>query len=260
MARMKAGWLALPVAASLVWVLWDAGLFDAALYGQWWDNLRARVGDMLPPDTGAPLVRELMLAILETLRMAWAGTLLGILFALPLALMAAAPLSPAWLAHPTRALLSAIRTIPAILWALLLLAIVGLGPPSGILALMVYTTGFLGKLLYEAFEGIDPELLDAIRATGAGRLAVARQAVLPEMGNAILSQGLYAFEYNVRASSILGLVGAGGIGTHILLYVSRYQFERLTTALVLMFALVLLVEAASRALRKRFLAHPVAHG
>jgi phosphonate transport system permease protein len=241
-------------AASLAWVLLDAGLFDASLYSRWWDNFLLRLGDMVPPDTDAALLAGLVGAIGESLRIAWAGTLLGLAAALPLAVMAAAPLSPPWLAMPVRALLSAIRTVPAILWALLLVAIVGLGAPSGILALTIYTTGFLGKLLYESFEGVDPELLDAMRATGASRLAVARQGVLPEMGNAILSNGLYAFEYNVRASSILGLVGAGGIGTHILLYVGRYQFERVATAIILMFAVVLLVEAASRLLRKRFLA------
>lgn len=241
-------------AGSLVWILAQAGLFDAQRYAGWWQNLTVRIGDMVPPDTDAGLVAELIAATLETLRMAWAGTLIGLLAALPLALLAAAPLSPPWLAHPVRALLSGIRTIPAILWALLLLAIIGLGEATGIVAVAVYTTGFLGKLLYEAFEAMDPEVLDAVRSTGAGRLALARRAVLPEMGNAILSHSLYAFEYNVRASSILGLVGAGGIGTYILLYVGRYQFDRLATAVLLMFVLVLLVEAASRHLRRRFLA------
>jgi phosphonate transport system permease protein len=255
MARRRIGLVvAAAVAASVVWILFDAGLFDASLYGAWLDNVATRVREMVPPSTEQPVVEALVWATAETLRMAWAGTLLGFVAALPLALLAAAPLSPAWAAYPARGLLSAIRTIPAILWALLLIAVVGLGEPAGIVALALYTTGFLGKLLYEAFEGVDPELLDAVRATGASRWGLARLAVLPDMGNAVLSQTLYAFEYNVRASSILGLVGAGGIGTLILQYTGAYRFDRVATAILLMFVVVVAVEFASRRLRRRFLA------
>ena len=242
----------------MLWVLHDAGLFEPGRASRWWQNLQVRLGE-LQPAWDAALVRELLSACAETVQMAWAGTILGALLALPLAMLAARPLAPAWLAAPTRLLLVAVRTVPAILWALLLLALVGLGGPAGILGLAIYTTGFLGKLLYEAFEGIDAETLDAARSTGASRWAVARAFVLPEMGNTIVSKTVYAFEYNVRASSILGLVGAGGIGTYLLLYIERYQFDRLATALIMLFALVAAVEGAGSLVRRHFIDARSAH-
>jgi len=209
---------------------------------------------MTPPAYRGGIIPTLLGSLWLTVQMAWAGTLLGALFALPLAALAAANLSPWWLAYPVRSVLAAIRTIPSLLWAVLMVIVFGLGPLAGIIALAAYTTGYLGKLFYEALEAVDPESLDAARATGASRLQVARHAALPEAGNALLSQSLFAFEYNVRASSILGLVGAGGIGFYLLRSLELFQYRTLATALLLLFALVILVDTASRLVRKRFLA------
>lgn len=209
--------------------------------------------DLVPPNTDGGLILTLLDSLWETIQMAWAGTLVGAALALPLAALAASNLAPWWISRPTRALLAAIRTIPSILWAVFMVIIVGLGPLAGILALAAYTTGYLGKLFYEAIEAVDQETLDATRATGATRLQVASHAAIPEAGNALLSQSLFAFEYNVRASSILGLVGAGGIGFHLLRSIELFQYRTLATALLLLFALVMLVDATSRLLRRRFL-------
>ena len=241
------------IAASVVWVLWDAGLFEDDRLGRGWRNAGIFVSEMVPPVTDARLLTTLLDALLVTVRTAWAGTVLGGLLALPLAVLAAAPLAPPLVSRPVRALLAAIRTIPAILYALFFVVIVGLGEPAGILAVALYTTGFLGKLFYETLEGVDPEVLDAARATGASRLQVARHAAVPEMANALLSQGLFAFEYNVRASSILGIVGAGGIGLYLVDFVNLFQYQRLATALLLLFGTVLVVDGVSRGLRRRFL-------
>lgn len=209
--------------------------------------------DLVPPNTDPTLILTLLESLWETVQMAWAGTLIGAALALPLALISAANLTPTWIARPTRAALAAIRTIPSLLWAVFMVIIVGLGPLAGILALAAYTTGYLGKLFYEAIEAVDQETLDATRATGASRLQVARHAAIPEAGNALLSQSLFAFEYNVRASSILGLVGAGGIGFHLLRSIELFQYRSLATALILLFVLVIFVDASSRLLRRRFL-------
>jgi phosphonate transport system permease protein len=240
------------LAGSLLWVLGDAGMFEPGRADRWWQNIQTRLAE-LDPVWDKALLAELLAACWETVKMAWAGTLLGTLLAVPLALLAARDIAPPWIAWPSRTFLVAVRTVPAILWALLLLALVGLGGPAGILGLAVYTTGFLGKLLYESLEAIDGEVLDAARSTGASRWVVARAFVLPEMGNTVASKVLYAFEYNVRASSILGLVGAGGIGTYLLLYIERYQFDRLATALCVLFALIATVEGASALVRRNFL-------
>lgn len=242
------------VALTVLAVLWDAGLFEGDRAARGVRNLVLFVGDMVPPDAEAGLVRTLLRSLWETVQMAWAGTVLGAVLALPLAVLATEHLATRVVARPVRALLAAVRTIPSILWAIVFVVVVGLGPLSGILALAAYTTGYLGKLFYEALEAVDPEVLDAVRATGASRLQVARHAAVPEAGNALLSQGLFAFEYNVRASSILGLVGAGGIGFYLLRFLELLEYAKLATAILLLFALVVAVDALSRALRKRFLA------
>lgn len=241
------------VAASFALVLWDAGLFEDERAARGLRNVVVFVGDMVPPDTGEGVLPALLRSLWETVQMAWAGTLLGAVLALPLATLAASNLAGRWGARPVRAFLAAVRTIPSLLWAVFFVVIVGLGPLAGILALAAYTTGYLGKLFYEALEAVDPETLDAARATGASRLQVARHAAVPEAGNALLSQALFAFEYNVRASSILGLVGAGGIGFYLLRFIELFEYRRLATALLLLFALVVIVDGVSRLVRRRFL-------
>ena len=234
-------------------MLHDAGLFEAGRAAKGIRNFGIFLGDMVPPATEGDLLATLLRSLWETLQIAWAGTLLGAIAALPLAALAASSLAPRWLAPPVRALLAAVRTIPSLLWAVFMVVIVGLGPLSGILALAAYTTGYLGKLFYEALEAVDAETLDAARATGASGAQVARHVAIPEAGNALLSQSLFAFEYNVRASSILGLVGAGGIGFYLLRYIELFEYQRLATTLILLFALVLAVDALSRFVRRRFL-------
>jgi len=236
----------------VLWILLDAQILERG--GRGARNLVIFVSDMIPPAYEDGIVWTLLGSLWLTVQMAWAGTILGALFALPLAILAAANLAPWWLAYPVRSFLAAVRTIPSLLWAVFMVVIVGLGPLAGILALTAYTTGYLGKLFYEAIEAVDPETLDAARATGARRLQVARHAALPEAGNALLSQSLYAFEYNVRASSVLGLVGAGGIGFYLLRGIELGHYRVLSTALLMLFLLVVAVDTASRLVRKRFIA------
>ena len=246
-------WIALVALAlaSLLWILYEAELFERGARGV--RNLGVFLADMTPPAYRDGIIPTLAASLWLTVKMAWAGTLLGALVALPCAALAASNLAPWWLAYPVRSFLAAIRTIPSILWAVFMVIVMGLGPLAGILALAAYTTGYLGKLFYEALEAVDPEALDAARATGASRLQVARHAALPEAGNALLSQSLFAFEYNVRASSILGLVGAGGIGFYLLRSIELFQYRTLATALIMLFLLVIAVDGASRLVRKRFL-------
>lgn len=185
--------------------------------------------------------------------MAYVGTLLGALVAIPFAVLATRTITGRVASGLVRTLLAAVRTIPSLLWALLFIVMVGLGPLPGTLGIAAYTVGYLGKLYYEAFEGVDPEVLEAVRATGASRWLLARHGVLPEAANPLLSQLLFIFEYNVRASSIMGLVGAGGIGFYIWEHFQSFRYKALATDLLLLFGLVLLIDFVSGRVRRRYL-------
>lgn len=243
------GWLLL--AGALLYSLHDVGLLDA-------DRLQRGVGNALvfarglvPPDWNVlPTVAE---AIGETVQIAFAGTALGFLLALPAALAASPIAAGPGVAAATRLLLALIRTVPALLWAIVFVVAVGLGPAAGTLGVAMYTLGYLGKLYAEAFDGVDPEVLEAVRGTGVGRLQLARYAILPEAANILVSQLLFMFEYNVRASSILGFVGAGGIGYYLLGYLQTLRYASLTAALLVTLAVVIVIDRVSAALRARLL-------
>ncbi len=227
------------------------GFFDAARLGRGVRNLAEFVRGMVPPDLDIlPLAGK---ALLETLQMAFVGTFLGFLFALPLGVLGTKTLFPRIVVVIVRFLVAGIRTIPSLLWAVLLVIVVGLGPLAGTLALGVYTVGYLGKLYAEFFEGVDPEVLEAVRGAGANRLHLARFVIWPESANSVLSQLLFMLEYNIRVSSILGFVGAGGIGFYMYVYVNSLDYQRLSTLLLLILVLVLGMDCASAWLRKRYL-------
>ncbi|MEM4152424.1 MAG: ABC transporter permease subunit, partial [Nitrososphaerota archaeon] len=144
--------------------------------------------------------------------------------------------------------------VPAILWALIFVVIAGFGPLAGVLALTFYTAGYLGKLFYEAFDSVSSEVLEAVRGVGASRLQQLRFAILPESANYILSQLLFIFEYNVRASSIVGLVGAGGVGYLILALTQSLRYSGLLTVVLILLAFVLAIDFASSRIRARYFA------
>jgi phosphonate transport system permease protein len=146
-----------------------------------------------------------------------------------------------------------VRSLPALLWAVLFVILLGLGPVAGIFAMTMYTMGHLAKLQYESLEGLAPEPFEAVRATGASRLQIARFVALPEASNLLLSQLLYMFEYNVRASAIVGFVGAGGIGYYIQLYLRALQYNGVVTLLIVVFLTVVLLDVISLQIRARFL-------
>jgi phosphonate transport system permease protein len=195
-------------------------------------------------------------AMLETLQIAFVGTMLGFLLALPLALAATPSLVGPATAALVRLLLAFVRTVPSLLWAIVFVVAVGLGPGAGALGIALYSLGYMGKLFYEILEGVDPEVVEAVRGVGAGRLQLARYALIPESANAVLAQLLFMFEYNVRASSILGFVGAGGIGYYLLGYIQTLQYARLTTALLITFAVVVAIDRLSAIIRRHWLLAP----
>jgi len=233
----------------LVFSLWQVGFFEHGRVAKI-QNVPVFIAGMLPPD---PSILPLALSsIYESIVMAFAGTLIGGSVSILLAIPSSRLLSPPTLRAVFRGILALIRTVPAILWALLFVVSVGFGPLAGVLALTVYTTGYLGKLFYEAFDSVSGEILEAVRSVGASRLQQLRYAILPETANYILSQLLFIFEYNVRASSIIGFVGAGGVGYLILALTQSLRYNGLLTTVLTLLAFVLAVDFASSRIRARY--------
>ena len=235
----------------LVALLAEIGFFDLDRLARGAENLGTFSKDTVPPDLG--IITDLIQPLIETVEMALAGTLLGFVVSLPLGLMGARNISPLSLIVLVRLIVAVTRTIPTLVWAILFVIFVGLGPLAGTLGLAVYTVGYLGKLYAEAFEAADPEVLEAVRGVGATRPQLARFVLLPEAANSLWSQLLFMVEYNIRASSILGFVGAGGIGFYIQVYVQTLQYQRLAALLLLTLALVLLLDVFSAWVRERYL-------
>lgn len=207
------------------------------------------LGRMLPPDPS--VAGTIYTSIIETIQMALIGTTLAAIMGLPLAVAAARNVSPWFLRGPMRVVLNLMRTVPSIIWGLFFVAIVGLGPFPGILALSFYATGYLGKFYYEAIESIDPKPLVALRTTGASRLHLFRYGVFPQVLPLLASYTIYMFEYNVRSASILGVVGAGGVGFYLYSYLTSFTYQRATMALVMLLVVVTVIDFASSYVRGR---------
>jgi phosphonate transport system permease protein len=221
-----------------------------------WAEIQVAVPGLLTAVFGvgfALTLPEVISAIIETVQMAIVGTSLAVILSLPFGLLAARNTSP----HPvvyqtTRMMMNIIRAIPEIIFALIFVAAVGLGPFGGVLALAIGSIGFLGKMYAESIEAIDPQQVLAVRATGASRLHVFGYGVVPQALPLMASYSIYLFESNIRHATILGLVGAGGVGFVISKYIALFQYRKLMGAMILIVLTVTIVDRISDRLRKRF--------
>jgi phosphonate transport system permease protein len=214
-------------------------------------NMATLARDFFPPDfTDWRLYLEEMLV---TLHIAVWGTLLAILCAVPLGLLSAENIAPWWLRHPVRRLMDASRSINEMVFAMIFVAAVGLGPFPGVLALFAHTTGVLSKLFAEAVEAIDPGPVEGVRATGASALQEIVFGVIPQVMPLWISYTLYRFESNVRSATVVGMVGAGGIGVILWESVRGFQFPQACTVMIVIILVVSLLDMASQAVRKRFI-------
>jgi phosphonate transport system permease protein len=191
--------------------------------------------------------------LLVTFEIALWGTALAVLCAMPLSLLASSNLVPWWIYQPVRRVLDTCRAINEMVFALLFVVAVGLGPFAGVLALWVHTTGVLAKLFSEAVEAIDPHPVEGIRATGAHPLNVILYGVIPQVVPLWVSYTLYRFESNVRSASVVGMVGAGGIGAVLWDVVRGFEYGKTATVLILLAVSVTVIDMASARLRKRLI-------
>jgi|TARA_B110000263_G_scaffold53519_1_gene44937 phosphonate transport system permease protein len=192
------------------------------------------------------------IGIMETLKIAFVATGFGFILSLPLATLASRNLYGDSIAIPFRVFLAAMRTLPSIIWAIFFVILVGLGPVSGVLAMTFYTVGYLGKLQYEAIEGLSNDPLDAAKAMGLKNSEIIQRVVIPETANNLISQLFFMFEYNVRHGSVIGIVGAGGIGYYISTYLKFLQYDKVIALLIILFGVVIIIDLASIKARSYF--------
>lgn len=191
--------------------------------------------------------------MLVTLQIAVWGTALAVVCAVPCGLLASANIAPPWISQPVRRLMDAARAINEMVFAMLFVVAVGLGPFAGVLALFVATTGTLSKLFSEAVEAIDPQPVEGIRATGAYALEEIVFGVLPQVLPLWISYALYRFEANVRSATVLGMVGAGGVGEILWELIRGFEYAQTCTVLLMIVVTVSVIDLASSRLRKLFI-------
>jgi phosphonate transport system permease protein len=208
---------------------------------------------MWPPSAGGVL-RELLMSLLESLAMAFLGTVLAVVVALPLALLGAGNvIGNVLLRFSVRRLYDGLRGVDTLIWALIFVAAVGMGPFAGILALAVPDIGTLSKLFSEALESADRRQVEAVRAAGANRVLAVRLGLIPQVAPVMLSQILYTLESNARSSTVLGIVGAGGIGLALADRIRINNWDEVAFIVLLILAMVAAIDFVSRRLRLKII-------
>lgn len=212
-------------------------------------NMRKFATDFFPPNftDWRIYAREMVV----TLHIALWGTVLAVICAIPCGLLSAENIVPAWVYQPMRRLMDAFRAINEMVFAMLFIVAVGLGPFAGVLALWIHTTGILAKLFAEAVEAIDPRPVEGVRAAGARPLEEVLYGVIPQVLPLWVSFSLYRFESNVRSASVVGMVGAGGVGVVLLEAIRGFQYAETCAIMIMLIAVVSLTDLFSAWVRKR---------
>lgn len=252
-ARCKACWFTAGLLALVVASFWSLDLqWSQFLSLQAARDMGRFLAEFFPPDVSPAFLSKVTIGAWETLAMSALGTLFaamaGLVLALPASRRVADEAAPARM--PTRWLLNALRSIPELVWAALLLISAGLGPFAGTLALALHTTGVLGRLFAEAVENAPSGPGDALRIQGVGQGRVFLYATLPQILPQLLSYTLYRWENNIRAAAILGVVGAGGLGQLLAFHMGLFQMGKTATVLAAMLVLVAIVDATSYGSRR----------
>ncbi|MBD2177450.1 phosphonate ABC transporter, permease protein PhnE [Pseudanabaena sp. FACHB-1998] len=203
-----------------------------------------------PPDLS--ILDVAIKALIETVQMSLWGTTIGAILSIPLALLSARNLSPLWLRWLASLLQNAVRSVPSIILGLFFVAATGLGAPAGTLALGIYTIGYLAKFYQEAIEAVDRRSLEALQVSRASWWQIAQYGILPQVLPLCLGYTLYMFEYNIRAASVLGVVGAGGIGFELVSYIRGFEYNKATTMMLVLLVVVTSIDAISSQLRNKF--------
>lgn len=256
----------------LIWSYHGAGidlaqLFSADSFGQ----ILTYIKKLLPPDLSPTVLHEAIKGTIETFAISFMGTLLAVAIALSVVFFASRNLIFSGLLYElepkqgwrrnarilpylaAKSLLNILRTVPEMVWALIFVFLVGLGPFPGVLALGVHTGGVLGKLFGEVLENVDSQPIEALQATGANRLQILFYGIVPQVLPQFISYTLYRWEVNIRMAAVLGLVGAGGLGQRIHIAISLFFEQQLLTLIMAIYLLVTIVDYISAYLRRKIM-------
>ena len=249
-ARYRHAALAAAILSVCVVALWATGFFDAQRLLEGLPALAQLASEMVPPDFAR--WQSWIRPLLDTLAMSVAGTALAVIISLPLALLAAPNTSPNVLVYQCcRVLLGALRSVPELIMGIIFVAAVGFGALPGVLALALHSAGMVGKFYAEAIEHVDPKPLEAARAAGASPFQVITHAVLPQVLPQFADITIYRWEYHFRASTVLGIVGAGGIGFELIAALRVIRYDQVSAILLTILGCVIVVDGIGAWLRKK---------
>jgi phosphonate transport system permease protein len=190
-------------------------------------------------------------ALIETVQMSIWGTTIGAILSIPIAILSAHNVSPKWAQWIANFIQNAVRSIPSIVLGLFFVSATGLGAPAGTLALGIYTIGYLAKFYQEAIESVEESSLESLRISGADWIQITQYGILPQVLPLTLGYTLYMFEYNIRAASVLGVVGAGGIGFELVNYIKGFEYNKATTMMLVLLVVVTVIDFISSKFRKK---------
>lgn len=261
------------LAVVLIFFIWSyrgAGIDLSQLFSSdSFEQIVIYIKKLFPPDFSAPVMRETLKGTVETFAISFMGTLMAVVIALAIVFFASRNLIYSGLLYEmepkqgwkravrmapylaAKSLLNLLRTIPEMVWALIFVFLVGLGPFPGVLALGVHTGGVLGKLFGEVLENVDSQPIESLQSTGASRLQILFYGIAPQVLPQFISYTLYRWEVNIRVAAVLGLVGAGGLGQRIHIAISLFLENQLLTLIIAIYILVTVVDYLSAYLRRR---------
>jgi len=256
----------------IAWSAWATGFsLPAVLGAEGRGQMAGYVVRLFPPDLSPPLLRDALVGALETFAISFLGTVVAVLIALALVFPSSKNLMVSGLLFEleerggaerwarrglylgAKAALNVLRTVPHIVWALVLVFAVGIGPFPGMLALGIHTGGVLGRLFNEVLEDVDPRPIEALQATGASRVQILAYGILPQVLPQFVAYTLYRWEVNIREATILGFVGAGGLGQRLQIAISLFLEQKLLTYILAIYLIVTAVDFLSATLRRRLL-------
>ncbi|QSJ17211.1 phosphonate ABC transporter, permease protein PhnE [Nostoc sp. UHCC 0702] len=222
---------------------------DFELLKSSWPHITDFISRLFPPDF--QVLDIAIKALIETIQMSLWGTTIGAIISVPIAVSSASNVAPNWLRSLANLLQNIVRSVPSIILGLIFVAATGLGAPAGTLALGIYTIGYLAKFYQQAIEAVDPRSLESLQVIGASRLQIAQYGILPQVLPLGLGYTLWMFEYNIRAASVLGVVGAGGIGFQLKSYIDGFEYNKATTMMLVLLVVVTVIDSFSNQLRRR---------